>query len=199
MADPNVTVVDGTGVARRAVLVSNLDGEILFQENANSTNAMVRLPDGSLHRVMLVANLADGGGGGGGGDYLPLSGGELTGDLTLFGSNPQDIKRIIITYETSTTVVGGYITSSGQGLEFGRIKGDSNSALFTMTYGLGLFPNGDYSLGVSAHPWSSTYTKKLNNGADLAVPTEGGTLARVEDIDAAVGDISTALTAILGE
>lgn len=62
MADPNVTVVDGTGVARRAVLVSNLDGEILFQENANSTNAMVKLPDGSLHRVMLVANLADGSG-----------------------------------------------------------------------------------------------------------------------------------------
>lgn len=63
MADPNVTVVDGTGVARRAVLVSNLDGEILFQENPNSTNAMVKLPDGTLHRVMLVANLADSSGG----------------------------------------------------------------------------------------------------------------------------------------
>lgn len=55
------------------------------------------------------------------------------------------------------------------------------------------------SLGTSGSPWDNVYTKKLNNGADIAIPTTGGTMALKEDIDAVVGDISTALTAILGE
>lgn len=55
------------------------------------------------------------------------------------------------------------------------------------------------SLGTSGNPWDNVYAKKLNNGADVTIPTEGGTMALKEDIDAAVGDISTALTAILGE
>lgn len=54
-------------------------------------------------------------------------------------------------------------------------------------------------LGTHDHPWNNIFSKKLNNGADLIVPTEGGTIARMEDINAVVGDISTALTAILGE
>lgn len=56
-----------------------------------------------------------------------------------------------------------------------------------------------WRLGGNGNSWANVYTAKLNNGADLTVPTEGGTLARIEDIDERIGDISTALTAILGE
>ena len=56
-----------------------------------------------------------------------------------------------------------------------------------------------WRLGGNGNSWANVYTAKLNNGADLIVPTEGGTLARIEDIDERIGDISTALSAILGE
>ena len=38
------------------------------------------------------------------------------------------------------------------------------------------------SLGSGEHKWKTVYATTLNNGADLALPTEGGTLARLEDI-----------------
>ena len=67
------------------------------------------------------------------------------------------------------------------------------------TGSISCMPTGDYDIGSQTIKWRRVYATRLNNGADLTVPTEGGTLARIEDINAAVGDISTALTAILGE
>lgn len=64
MADPNVLVPDGQGTDRRAVLVNNVEGTVIFQENERSCNAMVDV-DGELHRVVLVYDLSGGGGGGG--------------------------------------------------------------------------------------------------------------------------------------
>ena len=126
--------------------------------------------------------------------YLPLSGGTLTGSLTVndavwiqnkdgsgFGikCNPHDARNM---------VMGGIneITGSFQA----RFYFSSNSIYPALSTA---------NLGTSSLRWATVYGTKLNNGADLTVPTEGGTLARIEDIDAAVGDISTALTAILGE
>lgn len=48
------------------------------------------------------------------------------------------------------------------------------------------------SLGTSSNPWDNVYAKKLNNGADVAIPTEGGTLARVEDLIDLRADINEA-------
>lgn len=47
-----------------------------------------------------------------------------------------------------------------------------------------LLPDYDNSrnLGDSKTRWKTIYTYNLNNGEDLAVPTSGGTLARIEDI-----------------
>ena len=64
MADPNVLVPDGQGTDRRAVLVNNVEGTVIFQENERSCNAMVDV-DGELHRVVLVYDLSGGGGGSG--------------------------------------------------------------------------------------------------------------------------------------
>lgn len=53
------------------------------------------------------------------------------------------------------------------------------------------------SLGTSGNPWDNVYAKKLNNGADLNVPTEGGTLARLEDLDDLVPDQTNNTGALL--
>lgn len=117
----------------------------------------------------------------GGGDYLPLAGGEMSGPIAFSGTDYS------IKYDASKYGLVIY-TNATRGFVF------SNSG-----YGK-FFPTSDKAdLGQATNKWRLVYAKIINNGADLAVPTEGGTLARIEDIDAVVGDISTALTAILGE
>ena len=62
MADPNVMVDDGTGTLRRAQLVAQASGDIVYPENEKSTNVQVRGADGKLHRAQLVAMIGGGGG-----------------------------------------------------------------------------------------------------------------------------------------
>ena len=44
------------------------------------------------------------------------------------------------------------------------------------------FSTGSGVLGSNEHPWVNVYTEKLNNGADIAIPTTGGTMALLSDI-----------------
>lgn len=140
----------------------------------------------------------------GGGDYLPLSGGTLTGGLKInswFNSS----KQLVITNkysETSSSVYSWYfdVSSLGYVMTIGCITNVGTLNPVIQLTGERVLPwSNKITLGSASSTWKMLYVEKLNNGADLAVPTEGGTLARIEDIDAAVGDISTALTAILGE
>lgn len=129
------------------------------------------------------------GGGGGGGDYLPLSGGTLTGDLNFLTAKVSFVQRASDFNNKMGTLV--ILTSNSIGSMTETMAIDN----------AGIYPSKTnvYACGSRYYKWANVYTTKLNNGANLAVPTTGGTLARIEDIDAAVGDISTALTAILGE
>lgn len=120
----------------------------------------------------------------GGGDFLPLSGGTMTGGISFSIGNYQ--------YSLVPQSYGNF-----------DVKINGLTIFTTETGGIMPGPGSVVSayktLGRGGRIWGNVYTQKLNNGADIIVPSEGGTLARVEDIDAAVGDISTALTAILGE
>lgn len=125
-------------------------------------------------------------GGGAGGDYLPLSGGTLTGTLESNVpnfTNSLKLPGFSVVRQTSSRAV--------LSLGFATLVGDTN--VFRP------YLDNSVSLGNSDSKWKNLYVIALNNGADIAIPTTGGTMALKEDIDAAVGDISTALTAILGE
>lgn len=50
------------------------------------------------------------------------------------------------------------------------------------------------SLGSTIYPWTATYTKKINNGYDLTVPQKTGTLATIEDVNAALANAGSSLT-----
>ena len=119
--------------------------------------------------------------------YLQTSGGTLTGTLT---SDVPDYTNSINLPGFSVQRRGSTVVMAiGSSLELN--SGGAND--------LSPYLSNTATLGAGDKKWANVYTTKLNNGADLTVPTEGGTLARIEDINAAVGDISTALTAILGE
>lgn len=143
----------------------------------NGADLIVPTEGGTLARLEDIQNA----GGGAGGDYLPLSGGTMTGPLGL-QSGSSTFKFVPRSYGNLELTLGGDL-------------------MFEVEYASGLLPagNGNRTLGRASRLWKNVYTNALNNGADIAIPTEGGTMARIEDINAAVGDISTALTAILGE
>ena len=128
--------------------------------------------------------------GGGGGDYLPLSGGTLTGPITIKQPSPGATDCYINWTDSSGLEIKIDASVANERLSF--VVG---SHMYIMSY------DGFYTerIGCESSICENVYTKKLNNGADINVPTTGGTMALVEDIDAAVGNISTALTAILGE
>ena len=109
----------------------------------------------------------------GGGDYLPLSGGTLTGELS-FNNTRQSIRY----------------TVNGITVKVGDKDAFTFKANNVMASELCLAPvyGSITTLGASGSSFANTYTQKLNNGADLIVPTEAGTLARIEDINAIGGD-----------
>lgn len=128
--------------------------------------------------------------------YLPLSGGKLSGDLVapqVLSSRDDATPVLSLRADTATekgTPVVLEVTPQGSGL---RVNGNISALYLTPR------DSRKYDLGSSLAVWQSVYVTKINNGADIAVPTEGGTLARVEDINAAVGDIASALDTISGE
>ena len=108
---------------------------------------------------------------------ISSAGGEV--DLSDYVNvNGADMKGPLAFYENG--VFRGRITTySWSGLMF---VGPSNLNVFSIEE-TGIKPqNPQTTLGVPGKYWSNTYTEKINNGADLIVPTEGGTLARLEDL-----------------
>lgn len=112
--------------------------------------------------------------------YLPLSGGIMTGLLTLTA------ERTDYYYDPGAFLKIIKESNDGQTQEFkisAHIAGfDFHGAGITGVANIS--PGGDkrYSIGSSFYKWLKVYTQSLNNGADITVPTTGGTLALAEDI-----------------
>lgn len=129
-------------------------------------------------------------------NYLKLSGGTMTGPITLEWSGAGTTTNFVSIKSRYTNTSAG-TTYSYNLLQFTP----SGSAVFygDITSGNLVPKSSGVSIGDNSYKWFRVYTQSLYNGGVLQLPTTAGTIARVEDIDAAVGDISTALTAIIGE
>ena len=117
--------------------------------------------------------------------YLPLSGGTLTGAINFSGTEInatllRDNNRVLLQFINATM---GFGLQGSPWYSMGSIRPYSQS----------------YTLGDEKRKWGSAYTAKINNGSDIEVPNKAGTMALVEDINAAVGDIASVLDAINGE
>jgi hypothetical protein len=149
----------------------------------NGADLIVPTEGGTLARLEDLEGI-------GGGDYLPLSGGTMTGPLEFDMSGSYAYAPVPFLKFSGQTAA--YVTANGSA------TGLSTSISWVGIHGFSEI-NITTQIGQSYNKVPRIYVNKLNNGADLAVPTEAGTLARIEDLDERIGDISTALTAILGE
>lgn len=192
------TTVQNGQAAVKTVAVSGL---LSPKASATDVITVVKTSDGDQAAVKVV-NLGGEGGGGSGGDYLPLGGGELTGLLKLYIKSDDDssLMPVTILQLTMESKDGNY--KQTRNIKMSPFSGGISFDGATLNGIGGLAPasEGD-NIGndLASGRWNCAYVKQLNNGADIAIPTTSGTMALKEDIDTAVGNISTALTAILGE
>ena len=95
------------------------------------------------------------------------------GVLTIYGNGNNRIE--FTSYSSGTQ--GIMYAMSGGGLQF-VISG----ADYRMLSSSFVSANTNVTLGSSTYKWSSLYATKINNGADINVPTTGGTLALTSDL-----------------
>lgn len=120
---------------------------------------------------------------------------KLTGPLVIYGEKDSSATSStdVLTLERLNTSTGTIsevtITYSSNALNFGGLGISGVNSLRPSS-------SSTSSLGSATYKWAYVYAQQIGG---LKVPDGVGTIARIEDIDAAVGDISTALTAILGE
>lgn len=130
-------------------------------------------------------------------NYLQLSGGTMTGPITVEWSgnylatahtilkskyHRQDTGTIV-SYDVLKVLPTGAIEVAGNIEGVGSITPRNTTS----------------SLGNTYQKFWRIHVQSIYNGDIIQVPAKAGTMALVEDIDAVVGDISTALTAIIGE
>lgn len=191
-----ITVKDG----QAAVTTTAVSGELSPKSSATDIITVVKTENGDQAAVKVIDL------GGEGGDYLPLSGGTMTGPINIYQENTNYQKRSIFTSRVKPT------DSAASGNLF-EIKQDQSSVYvpgFKVTGNIS--PNTDESVdfGNASYHFKNVFTKYINAGRDdgpnnatdlynITVPVKKGTMALLEDIDEVVGDISTLLDTINGE
>jgi len=86
--------VTSTLPAATGILLGTANSDAPATTTSSSDADHVLVNDGGVLKKITPANLGIGGGGGGGGSFLPLSGGTLTGDLTLGGALVEEVYNL---------------------------------------------------------------------------------------------------------
>lgn len=128
-------------------------------------------------------------------DSLPTAGGTMSGPIEFTGSLDSYLEKLPV-FRFNVTG-GGYTTNKT--IEVGPLN-----TLFLNELSLSgvgdIAPFGpSKTLGLNVSKWDTVYVTKIYNGGTIDIPAKAGTMALTSDIDEAVGDISTVLTAIIGE
>ena len=166
--------------------------ESKIPESASSTNPLVT--KGDLADIDL-----DG--------YVKKSGDTMTGNLS-FDIVDDKYKNIVwnpesevwaddITVETRKYLVGPKIVSTGFDIlqQYPTYQNASVVLGGVSVESDRFYParsDGVMKLGLPNRRWDNVYTTNINNGNDLIVPAEGGTLARIEDLIDLRADINEA-------
>lgn len=155
-------VVQEDGTKNRALMTAPQDTSTLeLPKNANSCKGYVTV-DGKKQRVILTADI----GGGSGDEYLPLAGGTMTGDIAFSKTGYNDK---VVGNHNGDLRIGTSTTPSNNDLFISTGSGSDRS----ISFGDG---NGG-QLGSGTAKFERTYTQKLNNGADIAIPVVAGKMA----------------------
>ena len=126
--------------------------------------------------------------GGASGDYLPLSGGTMTGDLEIIKDT--DDAQIILGYNSGSTNLGGIIKVASYGFILIDRRRKTQIATFSSSFGLGIHNNLDIGrIGAPKDIYLTGALKK--NDQTFELPTTGGTMALVEDIQGIVSVLPT--------
>ena len=116
-------------------------------------------------------------------EYVKKSGDTMTGTLNLM--NESTASTPALTMDGYEMYVNGVVLTVAWTPTFGDRQG-----VFEFSPDNGIFVGNlqkyhgiaDVTLGSDGNQWSNVYTEKLNNGADIAIPTTGGTMALLSDI-----------------
>lgn len=106
-------------------------------------------------------------------DYVKKSGDTMTGDLAFEDYSAAHPQKHVLHGDSSFSIEYYYNNE-----QHPRQTWNFAGASFFASSTTGVKP----FLGHPVRPWDNIYAKKLNNGADVTIPSEGGTLARVEDL-----------------
>ena len=163
--------------------VSEIESKI--PESASTTNPLITESD--LQKIDL-------------GNYVKKSGDEMSGELVVAPENPNASTRQI-TFVGKMGVDGRVVPAElklGNGPTFEGdfyVEGNPNGGFVITNSKIVLSPSPQYTgitrrLGEKDYKFDITYTKTLNNGEEIQVPTVGGTMARIEDLAELRADVN---------
>lgn len=125
-------------------------------------------------------------------NYVKKSGDTMTGTLNVLGrsrtnpniilkdaNSPDDKSNQVFMFsqgEQKVLIENNVMSGGTFAFQFGK-NATGEKAFYSLNTG-----SGENSLGKKQYPWKTLYVKNINNVENLAVPTSGGTLARLEDI-----------------
>lgn len=170
-----------TTVALSELTAMDIDGRPSYKQagaTVYAENGVVGIVDTVDSTNAVITTVQYSVGGGAGGDYLPLSGGTLSGTLITQDIIVSKDSSLSFPSENALNATFGIsITRLGvAGLGVGDFGGHINTLLTTVAGHY--YPNtdGTHDFGQDIAKWRTVYATKLNNGADVAVPTTGGTM-----------------------
>lgn len=120
--------------------------------------------------------------GDGAADKVSKTGDTITGLLSIIGNNT-NTARFSITNELAVGSRAWSFVPHFEGTQLDLKVGSTN--IITVLGNVTFAPasNNTTSLGLSSLKWTNVFAAKLNNGADIEIPTKAGKLALLSDIE----------------